>query len=452
MKESAAPQATRLVREEMGCGLRDGEEGVVELPPSLSKSSVCRRFCEERGWNASMTPRGLGVPVAKEGTEQLTVCGWSKFRTCWKEQHPGLCIRPPGKDICDACCIFQNSFRFISCQHKTAADNEVDLEPSVAMLERERLVTAAGEHAAMATAMKQHCKMKVNEAIQTAFHPHEERSCAIVIDHSQNCGLPHLGETQPGKTHCCSPLRVNIFGIVDCSIPGGKLSACVHTEADGGKGANNVVSLVMKFLIENRWLKGTTGKELTVIADNCPGQNKNNTTLRLALCLVEKKFFKRCTFAFHIAGHTKNCCDGWFNRLKAGAARCNPFTMDEIKQKFEQHEDVTVTTATAKDFCDCASMFNHICRKLDESKGFVQRDHVFAVFEKFPTNLTIARSGLARDVAERKSFKMKLLKRKKKDGSRPVPRIEFRDHPKHLKQLPEPGLADIKMTELGTKF
>ena len=121
MKESAAPQATRLVREEMGCGLRDGEEGVVELPPSLLKSAVHRRFCEERGWNASMTQRGLGVPVTKEGTEQLTVCGWGKFRTCWKEEHPGLRVRPPGRDICDTCHIFQNSFRFISRRRKTAA-------------------------------------------------------------------------------------------------------------------------------------------------------------------------------------------------------------------------------------------------------------------------------------------------------------------------------------------
>ena len=181
------------------------------------------------------------------------------------------------------------------------------------MLERETLLTAAANHVKMATAMKLYCKMKMQEAMDTANKRYEDMSCTLVMDCSQNCGLPHLVETQPGKTCCCSPLRVNIFGIVDCSIPGGKLSTCICTEADGGKGANNTVSLVMKFLMTNGWTKGTKGKELTIIADNCPGQNKNNTTLRLALCLVEKKFCSRVTFAFCIAGHTKNVCDWSFN-------------------------------------------------------------------------------------------------------------------------------------------
>ena len=37
LQELASTTSTRLVREETGLGLRDGEEGVIELPPSFSE-------------------------------------------------------------------------------------------------------------------------------------------------------------------------------------------------------------------------------------------------------------------------------------------------------------------------------------------------------------------------------------------------------------------------------
>ena len=48
IEQFATPQATRFVREETGAGLRDGEEGVLELLTSWSKRSVYGRFCFER--------------------------------------------------------------------------------------------------------------------------------------------------------------------------------------------------------------------------------------------------------------------------------------------------------------------------------------------------------------------------------------------------------------------
>jgi hypothetical protein len=51
--------------------------------------------------------------------------------------------------------------------------------------------------------------------------------------------------------------------------------------------------------------------------DNCPGQNKNNHVIRLALFLVEAKYLKKVMCLFYIAGHTKNCADCWFNSFQA---------------------------------------------------------------------------------------------------------------------------------------
>ena len=55
---------------------------------------------------------------------------------------------------------------------------------------------------------------------------------------------------------------------------------------------------------------------LSVFCDNCGGQNKNNTVLRMAVFLVEMGYFKEVEVVFLIVRHTKNACDRLFNMLK----------------------------------------------------------------------------------------------------------------------------------------
>ncbi len=65
-----------------------------------------------------------------------------------------------------------------------------------------------------------------------------------------------------------------------------------YTEGEGGKGGNNVASLVMKALHNLGWIKvNRMGKWLSIIMDNCGGQNKNKFVLRLALYLIELRRF-----------------------------------------------------------------------------------------------------------------------------------------------------------------
>ena len=92
-----------------------------------------------------------------------------------------------------------------------------------------------------------------------------------------------------------------------------------YLEDKGGKGGNNVASLLIKGLHDLGWIhEGTTGKHLSIILDNCGGQNKNNYVLRLALWLVERSYFHNVDIIFYIRGHTKNACDRLFNQLKKG--------------------------------------------------------------------------------------------------------------------------------------
>jgi hypothetical protein len=66
------------------------------------------------------------------------------------------------------------------------------------------------------------------------------------------------------------------------------LHSYAHGEEHGGKGGNNVPLLLMKHLKDCGLLDGTKRKSHNVIMDNCAGQNKNNSIMRLAPYLIEK--------------------------------------------------------------------------------------------------------------------------------------------------------------------
>jgi hypothetical protein len=92
----------------------------------------------------------------------------------------------------------------------------------------------------------------------------------------------------------------------------------VYHEGVGKKGANNVASLIVKTLQQLNLLReDSAGGELNIIFDNCSGQNKNNTVLRLAGWLNAMKYFDTVNFIFLVVGHTKNAADRLFNLLKS---------------------------------------------------------------------------------------------------------------------------------------
>ena len=181
-------------------------------------------------------------------------------------------------------------------------------------MEGEERIYEACLHVNQARAQRLLCSQMIKAAEKDALAnlPHSKTSRCLVMDFSQNAGLPQFGDSQAGPTYYYSPVNVNIFGIVDASVKGGALDAYVYHEGQGAKGGNNVASMLMLYLKRRGWLKrDEPGKELTIIMDNCVGQNKNNMVLRLANLLVECKFFFDVYFAFYIAGHTKNLCDRW---------------------------------------------------------------------------------------------------------------------------------------------
>ena len=72
------------------------------------------------------------------------------------------------------------------------------------------------------------------------------------------------------------------------------------------------------------------GAQLSLVFDNCAGQNKNRMVLRMAQYLIDSSIFRRVEVIFLIMGHTKNICDRRFKDLKFRFHHRNVYTMKQL--------------------------------------------------------------------------------------------------------------------------
>lgn len=191
----------------------------------------------------------------------------------------------------------------------------------------ETMLAVGGEHARAARAQRAMAARKIKEAIEWAKTKQGVKKRCLVVDYCQNMQYPWYGRSQPGEVYYFPHANVYCLGIVnvaECIEGEAEPRAHMHAhiydegEGDGGKGGDNVASLILKQIKHFGWLEEIQNgeAELTIIFDNCPGQNKNNMVLRIAPYLVEHKIFSQVTMLFLVAGHTKNIADRFFNLLK----------------------------------------------------------------------------------------------------------------------------------------
>ena len=105
---------------------------------------------------------------------------------------------------------------------------------------------------------------------------------------------------------------------------------------------------------------GETAEELNIIFDNCSGQNKNNTVLKLLLWLSEMRYFKRVSFNFLIVGHTKNAADRLFNLLKIDYRSKNIYTMKQLFSVLSRSPFVTIIPTEENDIHDWESYLDFV--------------------------------------------------------------------------------------------
>ena len=102
--------------------------------------------------------------------------------------------------------------------------------------------------------------------------------------------MPSFNYQQSDYVYYYSLLSIFNLGMVDHANKGCDGVECNHLhthiyhEGAGKKGANNVASLIIKMLKLLELLdKSCARGELSIIFDNCTGQKKNNTVLKLLI-------------------------------------------------------------------------------------------------------------------------------------------------------------------------
>jgi hypothetical protein len=162
----------------------------------------------------------------------------------------------------------------MTCEAPTGgSSNEEDFSVTAQQEHLKNQVLKMSLHVESARKMRALAREESREAKEDATKPHSEQRHCFVMDYSQNLGLPHFGDEQPGETYYYSPLSVFCFGTINCSTSPEKMHALVYREGEGIKGGNNVSSLIL-FLLKEKGILKKGGNELSIVMDNCTGQNK----------------------------------------------------------------------------------------------------------------------------------------------------------------------------------
>ena len=117
---------------------------------------------------------------------------------------------------------------------------------------------------------------------------------------------------QPGSIYFLTPKKAAIFGVCCEAIPQ-QVNFLSDEASDTGKGTNTVVSMLDIFFSHHGLVKATA----SLHADNCSGQNENNTMVQYLMWRVLTGLHQSISLRFMIAGHTKfspNACFGLIKR------------------------------------------------------------------------------------------------------------------------------------------
>ena len=399
LSKLANPRATRIVtmkvdehrqsqRAELGnvevqIELRDTNKDLIELPSSMTKRGLYKRFLEENiGIRQTLDAkcRVKKVEVVSSDDEdrdkpEVPGCypSWRTFNRYWEEKWPHLVVCRAREDICEECWRVANAFRFNTDENNASNNNADDLEEDP----NESLIKQASLNVEQAQVQRALFNEKAAEAKASMNLPRAKRTVTWVLDYAQNMGLPHFGKEQPGQTYYLCPLNVYVFGIVDAAVD--KLTAFVYNEDIAGKGGNCVASMIMhqvqQQLVPRPCEKDTDPLlELNLVMDNCSGQNKNRHVLRLLSLLVQRGVAMTVNAIFLVRGHTKNPCDRMFNLLKMQTREDNIYTPPMLFDALNTQKGVRAVTFS--DFFDWDSFENeHMRVNVPKVKSF----HLFTV-------------------------------------------------------------------------
>ena len=99
---------------------------------------------------------------------------------------------------------------------------------------------------------------------------------------------------------------------------------------------------------------------ISILVDNCGGQNKNNVIIHFLNMIKEGGFFRTDALNLYIKGHTKNCLGCAFNSLKLLYQKQNFFTFEKCCEILNGINNVEIILIFHENFFDMELFLNDI--------------------------------------------------------------------------------------------
>ena len=156
------------------------------------------------------------------------------------------------------------------------------------------------------------------------------------FDMAQQVHYPH-DPLQPDPVYFLTPRKCAIFGVCCEGLPR-QINYLIDEASDTGKGANTIVSMLHHFFA----VHGLGETTVHLHADNCVGQNKNNTMLQYLLWRVMVGLHHSITLSFLVVGHTKFSPDWCFGLLKQRFRRTKVGCLDNLVKVVDSSAGVNI--------------------------------------------------------------------------------------------------------------
>jgi len=287
------------------------------LPTDVNKRKLYQAYVNYLSTSFSPTDILLNqVPIPAETPNLREPVSYTSFidlwSTYWKDK---VSIIKPRSDLCDVCDNYMRQVMYLrrsGCQTDAATDVMADWTSHRLLARQER------------------------ECYQASIVPTiDAHYVHISFDFSQKVRVPFSAQ-QVGKAFYKTAFAIHIFGLCEETSQvndvflfseGCEMAKSTDTILDDNSftashdlGANSVVSMLYSWLLrnQNRW-----PLYLHIHADNCTGQNKNNTMLQFLSWTTDVGITTRWEMSFMIAGHTKFSPDGVFGKIKYAFSHCD---------------------------------------------------------------------------------------------------------------------------------
>uniref|UniRef100_A0A1X7V6D1 DUF7869 domain-containing protein n=1 Tax=Amphimedon queenslandica TaxID=400682 RepID=A0A1X7V6D1_AMPQE len=326
------------------------------LPCSTSKRQVYLEYAE--------SCEGLYVKACAETT----------FNMLWRHYLPYIEKMKPMSDLCATC-------KEISGLIIRSANMQSDERITEAMqkaLDHRSLVKKEREYYKDVLKEAQLLLKRLYTDAANNYNPPLTRPLAMLnivahysFDYAQQVHYPS-SPLQAGPIYFLTPRKCGIFGVCCEAIPQ-QVNFLIHESFDTGKGANPVISMV-HFYLKNHGLNSVS---IHFNADNCTGQNKNNTVIQHLLWRVMTGLNASISISFLPVGHTKFSPDWCFGLLKQKFRKAEVDSLDDFIQVVEQSSAVNKAQPVGSsngelivETLDWCSYFATLFKKIKGIKGF----------------------------------------------------------------------------------